>query len=212
MRAGVDEAGRGPVLGPLVVAAVLTDSDAPLRELGVKDSKLLSPAKREAMAPRIRELCVRVETVVIPPEELNRRMPRENLNKIEVKAFAELLRRLQPKEAYLDACDVNADRFGREVGARTGFPCTIVSEHEADARHPVVAAASIIAKVERDAHIHALADRYGPCGSGYSHDAVTRQFLADWVERWGKLPPFARHQWETAKRLDKRDRSLLEFG
>lgn len=212
MLAGVDEAGRGPVLGPLVVAAVLTDSDAPLKELGVKDSKKLSAAKREELAPRIREVCLRVETRVVTPEELNRRMPRENLNRIEVTAFAELLGMLRPKSAVLDACDVKADRFGHEVGSRLDFPCAILSEHEADARHAVVAAASIVAKVERDRHMAVLAQRYGPCGSGYSHDATTRAFLAEWVERWGKLPSFARHQWETARRLDKRDRSLLEFS
>lgn len=200
------------MLGPLVVAAVLIETDAPLRELGVKDSKQLSPAKREAMEPLIRAACLRVETLVIAPEELNRRMPRENLNKIEVKAFAELLRRLEPKAAFLDACDVKADRFGQEVGARVGHPCAIVSEHEADARHPVVAAASVIAKVERDRQMKLLQERYGDCGSGYASDPATKKFLADWVERRGKLPAFARHHWETAKRLDKRDRSLLEFG
>lgn len=212
MLAGVDEAGRGPVLGPLVVASVLVADDAPLRQLGVKDSKKLSPEKREAMAPLIRDVCARVETVVIHADELNRRMPRENLNKIEVKAFAELLRRLQPQSAVLDACDVKADRFGQEVGARVGFPCTILSEHEADARHPVVAAASVIAKVERDRLMRDIAERYGDCGSGYASDPLTKRFLADWVERRGKLPAFARLHWETAKRLDKRDRTLLEFG
>lgn len=210
--AGVDEAGRGPVLGPLVVAAVLIETDAPLRALGVKDSKLLSPAKREEMAPKIRELCSAVETLVIPPEELNRRMPRENLNKIEVKAFAELLRRLRPAEAVLDACDVKADRFGHEVGARVGFPVVIRAEHEADKNHPVVAAASVIAKVERDRHIHELRERYGELGSGYSHDAITRRFLEEWVATRGKLPPFARLEWKTARRLDKRDRTLFDFG
>lgn len=212
--AGIDEAGRGPVLGPLVVAAVLIESDAPLRALGVKDSKQLSAAKREDLAPRIREACLRTETLVIPAEELNRRMPRENLNKIEVKAFGELLRRLAPREAVLDACDVKADRFGHDVlaAARLGAPCIVRSEHEADARHPVVAAASILAKVERDRLVADIAARYGDCGSGYSHDERTQRFLKEWVERWGKLPSFARHEWETAKRLDKRDRSLLEFS
>lgn len=214
MLAGVDEAGRGPVLGPLVVAAVLVESQEPLRELGVRDSKLLAPRRREELEPRIRALARRVETAVIPAEELNRRMPRTNLNKIEAWAFAGLLRRLQPAEAVLDACDVDAARFGRSVAAKARLPaCVIRAEHEADANHPVVAAASIVAKVLRDRLMAELAARHGACGSGYSHDPATRAFLQDWVARHGALPPFARHEWETSKRLvPPRSASLADFG
>lgn len=212
MRAGVDEAGRGPVLGPLVVAAVLVESEAPLRKLGVKDSKLLTPAKREALAPEIRRIARRVELRVVHADELNARMPKENLNEIEVEAFAELLRRLEPLEAVLDACDVNAERFGHNVGARLERPCTIRSEHEADARHAVVAAASILAKVERDRLMAEICATHGACGSGYSHDVATQDWLKAYVERHQALPPFARREWETARRLIRKDRSLLEFG
>lgn len=214
MLAGVDEAGRGPVLGPLVVAAVLVESQEPLRALGVKDSKQLSPKKREELEPKIRALARRVETVVITADELNRRMPKTNLNKIEAWAFAALLRRLQPNEAVLDACDVDAARFGRSVAAKARVPtCVIRAEHEADANHPVVAAASIVAKVLRDKHMADLAKQHGACGSGYSHDAVTQTFLKDWVKRHGKLPPFARHEWETSKRLvAPKDATLRDFA
>src|SRR5438270_7337654 len=104
MIAGVDEAGRGPVLGPLVVAAVLVESEKPLRKLGVKDSKLLSPKKRVELEPRIREIARGVETVVITPDDLNRKMPTTSLNDIEAAAFATLLKRLKPSEAIVDAC------------------------------------------------------------------------------------------------------------
>lgn len=203
MLAGVDEAGRGPVLGPLVVAAVLVESDAPLRELGVKDSKLVAPKKRETLDVAIREVARRVEVAVISAEDLNRRMPKTNLNKIEAWAFAGLLRRLQPTEAVLDACDVNAARFGRSVAAKARLPgCVIRSEHEADKNHPVVAAASIVAKVQRDRLMAAISAEAGEdCGSGYAHDATTVAFLKGFVERTGKLPPFARREWETSKRL-----------
>lgn len=211
MLAGVDEAGRGPVLGPLVVAAVLVESDAPLRELGVKDSKKLTPAKREALVPLIREACVRVEVRVLHAEELNARMPATNLNGIEVEAFAELLRSLRPAEAVLDACDVKAERFGHNVGALLEHPCVIRAEHEADARHPVVAAASIVAKVERDRLMRELCDEFGDCGSGYSHDARTQAWLAGYVQANNALPRIARREWETSRRLVKKDRSLLEF-
>lgn len=214
MKAGVDEAGRGPVLGPLVVAAVLIESEAPLRTLGVKDSKLLSPKKREALEPQIRAVANRVETLVITPVELNKRMPQTNLNKIEAAAFATLLKRLGPTEAVIDACDVDAARFGRNVASRMRLPtCVLRSEHQADVNHPVVAAASIIAKVLRDEHIAALAAEHGEIGSGYSHDEKTQAFLKRWVEEHGTLPPFARHEWETSKRLVRRpEAALAAFG
>lgn len=209
--AGVDEAGRGPVLGPLVVAAVAIESEKPLKKLGVKDSKQLSPKKRDELAPQIRELCRAVEIRVIHPDELNARMPRENLNAIEVDAFAELLRRLAPASAILDACDVNAPRFGQRVAAKLDAPCILQAEHEADARHPVVAAASILAKVERDRLVAELAAIHGDIGSGYSHDERTTTWLKAYVDAHQALPPIARREWETAKRLIKKDRSLLEF-
>lgn len=209
MLAGVDEAGRGPVLGPLVVAGVLVESERPLRKLGVKDSKLLTPAKREELAPQIRALALRVETRVIPAEELNARMPGQNLNEIEVDAFAELLERLAPSSAILDACDVNAERFGRNVAARVTHTCAILAKHEADLHHPVVAAASILAKVERDRLMAEISAQHGACGSGYSHDVHTQQWLAAYVRDHNKLPTFARREWETSRRLMQRD--LLAF-
>jgi ribonuclease HII len=207
--AGVDEAGRGPVLGPLVVAAVLVESERQLKKLGVKDSKLLSPKKREELEPQIRKLARAVEVRVIPAEELNARMPGQNLNEIEVEAFAELLEKLAPQSAFLDACDVNAERFGTNVGKRVTHPVVIKAEHEADARHPVVAAASIVAKVERDRLMAQISAQHGPCGSGYSHDVITQEWLAAYVKANNKLPTFARREWETARRLLQRD--LTEF-
>jgi ribonuclease HII len=208
--AGADEAGRGPVLGPLVVAAVLVDSQEPLRGLGVKDSKLLTPRKREELEPKIRALARGVETIVITPEELNRRMPRTNLNKIEAAAFATALRRLKPDEAVVDACDVDAARFGRQVASRLRLPtCVLRAEHEADVNHPVVGAASIVAKVLRDSLIAQLAKEHGDIGSGYSHDVVTQRWLKEYVKDHGVLPPFARHEWETSKRLVPRPEAML---
>lgn len=227
MLAGVDEAGRGPVLGPLVVAAVLVESDRSLRKLGVKDSKLLTPKKREELEPAIRKLALRVETRIVPAEELNVRMPKQNLNEIEVDAFAELLQRIfhapPPRKrplkegapaltAVLDACDVNAERFGHNVAKRVTHTCAIHAMHEADARHPIVAAASIVAKVERDRLMRLLHAEHGPCGSGYSHDVITQEWLKGYVATNKRLPPFARREWETARRLIPRDHTLHEFS
>lgn len=200
------------MLGPLVVAGVLVDDERALAKLGVKDSKLLSPKKREALAPSIRDIATKVHVRVIPAEELNVRMPGQNLNAIEVEAFAEVLEKLAPRKAYLDACDVNAARFGTNVGALVTHRVDIVAEHEADARHPVVAAASILAKVERDRLMTELSAVHGACGSGYSHDAATQAWLKAYVQEHKVLPAFARKEWETSRRLVKKDRSLADFA
>ncbi|MHB8606337.1 MAG: ribonuclease HII [Thermoplasmatota archaeon] len=203
--AGADEAGRGPVLGPLVVGAVACASDEPLRALGVRDSKQLSPARREALDAEIRRVA-RVALRVVPAEELNARMPRENLNEIEVAAFGDALRALAPpgsegvRVAWVDACDVDAARFGARVARLAG--CAVVSQHKADANHALVAAASIVAKVERDRLIAALAREVGAdIGSGYPHDARTIAFLGSWFAERRTLPPFARREWKTCARL-----------
>ncbi len=222
---GVDEAGRGPVFGPLVVAGVRVKSTHGLTRLGVADSKTLSAAKREALAPAIRaraDVAVRV----IDVDTLNTRMANESLNVIEMDAFADILAELEPGTAYLDACDPNAERFGHQVGNRCiaraphlgvdgAFAPTpafgVVSQHGADRDWPVVAAASIVAKVERDAAIAALAAEYGDVGSGYSHDAVTRAFLDAYHKDHGSIPPFARRYWETSLRYERVVRPLTDY-
>lgn len=208
--AGVDEAGRGPVLGPLVVAGVRVDDDKVLRKLAVKDSKKLTPAAREAMYPRILDVA-RVAVRIVPHDELNARMPQENLNAIEVAAFADVLNELNARMAFVDAADVVPERFGSLVTARLSGPCHVVSEHKADDRYPTVAAASVVAKVLRDREIEAIGRALGcEIGSGYSHDPVTRQFLRDWVKDHDALPPCARIHWEPARML--MNRSLDEYA
>jgi ribonuclease HII len=212
MLAGVDEAGRGPVLGPLVVAGVLARSPAHLRRLGAKDSKLVPAEKREAIAQAIQGYA-RCEVRVIPAEQLNRRMATCTLNDIEAEAFADILRALQPSRAVVDACDVDAPRFGARI-ARLCQPLSfpITSKHEADRSHAIVGAASIVAKVTRDAHIRALEQEVGmPIGSGYSHDPVTRGFLRRWKEERGGLPPQTRVYWATVQGERPLDRRLGAF-
>ncbi|MCA1812460.1 MAG: ribonuclease HII [Halobacteriales archaeon] len=213
MLAGVDEAGRGPVLGPLVVACVAARIPAHLRKLGAKDSKLVPAEKREAVAQRI-QAYARCEVRVIPAGVLNQRMATCTLNDIEAEAFADVLRALQPSRAVVDACDVNEERFGARI-ARLCLPLSfpILSKHEADRSHAIVGAASIVAKVARDAHIRALEQEVGmPIGSGYSHDPITRGFLARWKEERGGLPPQTRVYWATVQGDRPLDRRLGEFN
>src|SRR5207249_4572833 len=128
---GVGEAGRGPVLGPLVVAGVAVESDVALRHMNVRDSKKLSPEKREAMAPEIEKLAT-WELLVIPAEEIDLMRAEMSLNDFEAKLFAQLIERLHPEIAYVDAADVDAIEFKRCVQRELPFAVEVVSQHNAD--------------------------------------------------------------------------------
>jgi ribonuclease HII len=200
MICGADEAGRGPVIGPLVVAAVMVEDDLPLRELGVRDSKLLSPARRESLFDRIMAMA-RVETSVATPEEIDAR-GEGSLNELEVQHFAAVIDRLAPHKVFVDAADVVAERFGRDICSLLRCRPEMVSCHRADAAYPVVSAASIVAKVVRDRAVRSISEELGEdVGSGYPTDPVTKAFLERWTRDHGDLPPHTRRSWATARKM-----------
>jgi len=198
---GVDEAGRGPVLGPLVVCGVACETDVPLRQLNVRDSKKLSPERREAMYPEIQKVC-RSEVIVVSAQEIDAMRTQMTLNDLEVRLFAAVIEKLRPEVAYVDSADVDEHEFKKAILRSLPFALDVVSKHGADDLFPVVSAASIIAKVQRDAAIRKIEEEIGQkVGSGYSHDAETIAFLERWVREKGNLPPHTRASWDTAKRL-----------
>lgn len=207
MIAGIDEAGRGPVFGPLVVAGVAIADDAPLRELGCRDSKRLSPRRRERLARLVQDLPgVRVEVRVITPQQLDGERTQHSLNAIELARFLDIASALGADTTYVDAVDTDAERFGAAISPHLRAGCRVVSEHGADDRHVVVGAASIIAKVARDEAIAELARRLEPrinmpLGSGYPSDPATKAFLAAWVETHGELPEGVRRSWATVREM-----------
>jgi len=97
----------------------------------------------------------------------------------------------------VDAGDANATRFGERVASRVAANVRITAEHQADESDPIVGAASIVAKVERDAHVERLAAEHGDVGSGYPSDPTTRTFLREYVDEYGELPSCARTSWST---------------
>jgi ribonuclease HII len=199
MICGVDEAGRGPVLGPMVVCAVAVESDSLLTRLGVRDSKKLTPKKREELAPKIRKLAM-VELIEVPAEEIDLRDC--SLNELEANVFAQLIDRFSPEVAYVDAADASEEQFAKMIKAKLMCRPRIVSEHKADDTYPVVSAASIIAKVVRDARIREIEIEMGePVGSGYMTDPITTAFLARYVSEHKCCPPHTRMSWEPAKNL-----------
>lgn len=202
--AGLDEAGRGPVLGPMVLCGVVVDGEGleEMKRAGVRDSKLLSPGRRERLAPLILSLCRRAEVVELQPAEIDASLEGGiNLNELEAREFARILNRLKPRVAYVDSPDPNPDLFRRRLERHLEVEVELVVENSADRKYTVVGAASILAKVRRDARLAELRERYGELGSGYSHDPLTVRFLRRWVEEHGDLPPFARRSWETCRRL-----------
>jgi len=197
MIVGIDEAGRGPVIGPMVVCGVAVSLKhvKKINGMGLKDSKLLTPKKREEFAEKIKEVC-EYELVVVGPEQIDSRIP--GLNELEAECFSGLLKALKPKIAYIDACDVDAERFGRNVKRRLDFEVEVVSRHNADRDIPIVSAASILAKVHRDSLIKGISESIGEdVGSGYSHDQVTIDFLKSYYKRNKCMPPFVRKTWKT---------------
>ncbi len=210
---GVDEAGRGPVIGPMVVSGVSTDDESQLKSLGVKDSKRLTPNRREELAAEIRKICD-VHTIQVPANELDILREEMTLNELEVRLFTSVLDRLRPNVAYLDSADVDADRFGRDIKRHLDFDIEIVSKHKADDIYPVVGAASIIAKTTRDDEIEKIKKQVGQdFGSGYTSDPVTRDFLEKWIREKNDLPPHTRKSWETTRKVMQtaRMRKLEEF-
>jgi ribonuclease HII len=205
--AGVDEAGRGPMIGPLVVCGVLLDDGAlpSLARLNVRDSKVLTPKRRNELAASVHKIAKKVEISSVTALEIDRLRRRGvTLNEIEIGQFVSVLQELQPKVAYLDAADVNADRFGDVIGERSELSakgCRIVSEHKADSKYPIVSAASILAKEERERVIAELHQVYGDFGSGYPNDPKSVRFVQDLVKQGSSLPPIIRKSWESIKRV-----------
>jgi ribonuclease HII len=214
---GLDEAGRGSVLGPLVVGGfLLREADVPrLAELGVRDSKLLSAARREELFDGIAGLGERFRVVLSPPV-VDAFVRRGQLNELEARAFGRIVRQTSPTCAYVDACDTNALRFGARV-ARWGrvAPERVVSRHKADRDLPLVGAASIVAKVHRDRAIQRLARSLGcEIGSGYPSDPVTRGFVRETLRVPGEPKSWIRHSWSTTENLKPKvpPRALESFA
>jgi ribonuclease HII len=218
--AGIDDAGRGPVIGPLVIAGILIqDHQVPVLDaIGARDSKALTPRRRSSLAKQIQKIAVKYKIVELSPREIDevvlngRRLRR--LNWLEAQAMAEVIQGLHPDVAYVDASDVREKRFGEHIHGMLSFDVEIVSEHHADAKYPVVSAASIIAKTHRDEVIAGLRKICGDFGSGYSSDPKTRQFLRDWFRDHGdqELPDFVRRSWKTIGKIKKEVEQTQAFS
>jgi len=172
----LDEAGRGPVLGPLVVAAVMVKDEEPLRAIGVRDSKKLTAMRRAELDAEIRQMA-KVDVEVIDARMIDAR-GEGSLNELELDHFAALIERMRPSSVYADACDPSEESFAIKLSSRLRYEPELVCRHKADDLFPVVSAASIIAKVMRDRLVEEIGRELGEdVGSGYPADPVTRALL-----------------------------------
>ncbi|NYB51036.1 MAG: ribonuclease HII [Methanobacteriaceae archaeon] len=197
---GIDEAGRGSVLGPLVVSGVALEEDRVkfLERLCLKDSKKISPKRRIALYRKINRIA-ECQTVHIKAQDIDMLRSRDiNLNEIEKIAINQIINRLNPTTCYIDSMDVKPERLTSEL--ETLHPeIKVLAEHKADDTYPIVSAASIIAKVERDRAIQDIKKEYENIGSGYPSDPQTIEFLKTIPS--GELPDFIRRSWATVERI-----------
>ncbi|TAJ44898.1 ribonuclease HII [Methanofollis fontis] len=211
MICGVDEAGKGAVLGPMVVAAVgcREMDDLPA---GVRDSKTLTPKRRESLYDEI-TTAFPFTVIEVTAGEIDTLRKEASMNTIVARMHARAIAALAPETAYCDACDVDEERYGRTVAAFSGISCRVIARHHGDALYPVVSAASIVAKVTRDREIIKLAEEYGPIGSGYPSDSRTIAFIDDHIEARGHPPSIARRSWKTVESLmeGRRQRTFGDF-
>jgi len=199
--AGVDEAGRGPALGPMTLAIVVAskEQEEQIVSLGVKDSKELSLKKRAELFKKIPGLCKEYVVSMVEPAELNKLMERHSLNEIEAMKIAEMINSLKsrPEMVFVDSPDVIQENFSKRIKKYCGKSLTIKSEHFADKNYPLSSAASVMAKVSRDNAIEELKKEFGDIGSGYPHDPKTIAFIRKWVKEKKALPSIARDKWQT---------------
>tara|TARA_Y100000310_G_C20675521_1_gene812820 strand:- start:2268 stop:2918 length:651 start_codon:yes stop_codon:yes gene_type:complete len=212
---GIDEAGRGPVLGPLVMAGVLAkgeDLDR-LKAIGVKDSKLLTEKQREDLYDKIIEVVERFVVVSVPPKEIDEAVDGDNelnLNWLEAVKTADILNELQPEKAYVDCPSTNTWKYEQYLKKLLKSKMELVVEHKADVNYIASGAASILAKVERDRAIKKIKEEYGDCGPGYPSNPITQRFVK---ENWDKHPEIFRKSWATYKKIvkDNEQKDLGEF-
>jgi ribonuclease HII len=154
----------------------------------------------------------------MPADDIDDLRKTMTLNELEVFVYSKIIEKLHPDVCYVDAVDVKEERFGRDILSHLSYKPRIISEHKADAKYPIVGAASILAKVTRDQQVKQIAKELEPklnlpLGSGYPSDPVTKKFLKAWVTQFGELPPYVRRSWETCQQLikEKNTKRLDEF-
>jgi ribonuclease HII len=201
---GIDEAGRGPVIGPLIIAGVMIH-EGKEGELGaVKDSKLLTHKKRIELNHLIQEHS-EFKIIEVSPKEIDESLDSENklmnLKWVEAHKNAEIINELEPDVVIIDCPHPVPKKYEDYVRKLLkNKDIKMIVEHKADVNYPVCSAASIIAKVKREEEMDKIKKKYGDTGPGYPANAQTQKFIK---ENWDKHPEIFRHSWSTFKNCEK---------
>lgn len=193
---GIEEAGRGPVIGPMVMAGVLVkeEDESKLKSMGVKDSKLLTPKQRENLFDKILKIVKNHKLIILQPAEIDAALNSDssNLNWLEAQTSAKIINKLKPEKVILDCPSPNIQAYVNYILKLLDKDIEVVAEHKADVNYPVVGAASILAKVTRDLEIEKIKKKIGDFGSGYMADPKTKIFLD---KNFEKYPDIFRKSW-----------------
>ncbi|MBS3089279.1 ribonuclease HII [Candidatus Pacearchaeota archaeon] len=207
---GIDDAGRGPIIGPMFLAGVLLrpEQEKELKAEGVADSKMLLHPKRIRLAGMIKDVCLKYKLASATPKEIDHSInSRVNLNTLEAIKAAEIINSLlvgikEKVRIIVDCPSVNTSAWRITLlnYLKQTEDIELLCEHKADVNHPVVSAASILAKVEREEAISKLKAEYGSIGSGYPSDPATQAFLKKQGKKLEKSG-IIRTSWATWKAL-----------
>jgi len=192
------------LLGPIIVAGISVSkkSISEMIDKGIKDSKLLTPGKRQILFGHVVSIAESICICRINIEDIDFHVFRNNLNILEAEAMAITISNMKSDETYVDSCDVNPSRYQRTISSFLKRNSTkLISMHHADKLNVVVSGASIIAKVTRDSEITKIRVKYGDIGSGYPSDKKTIKFVREWFRQKNEIPPFARKSWKPAQMI-----------
>lgn len=203
MLAGVDESGRGPVIGPMIMCVFYCDEkELPkLKEIGVKDSKLLSDSQRRSIEVQLRKIGFWKKTVISSGEINEKMKKRVSLNELEAEKIGEILNDIEFSKAFIDSPDADGKKFEKRIRkyCKKGV---LVCENHADRNYLVVGAASIIAKNQRENEVESISKKIGFFGSGYPSDERTINFLKKNFSK-PELKKYLRTEWSTVERIKK---------
>jgi len=210
MIGGIDEAGRGPVLGPMVIAGYFLDEKhfSKISEIAKRDSKGYTPRERERIFHTLLNYGgSKVVVITLHPSIIDNWVSYlGGLNQMEAYYCYKIITTIKPRKVYIDSCDTHPQRFLNRIMrylTKEKINLEINVDINADIKYPIVSAASIIAKVIRDSYILKLKEEFGELGSGYPSDPTTKKFLSTWIEKYNIPPPFSRKTWKTISKVSK---------
>lgn len=211
---GIDEAGRGPVIGPLVLCGYMIEESGiyEIKKTGARDSKLLTDDQRRKLEPKLKEMAKDFAFQIVTAKEIDSLRKEKNLNRIEIESMQKLINLMNPDKVIIDSPETNTKKFSDKI--KEGLKnkdVKLICENYADKKYPIVSAASILAKVLRDNAIAKISKQIGhDLGTGYPHDEKTTEFLKKIYAKDHAFPEWVRQSWATSKEIMRTHKSKRE--